>query len=246
MARIHIPAEIAKSSLLLTGLHGMRAVFQRETGVKRIRISTDDKIKAQMDNTKDDTYPYAWLVPSDAQATRDLVNNRNTARVGMRMGTVGATRNTAAVGFLFPVKLGFELKYTDSDAKRLYGMIETFLILSAMTNLNFDVKFANQLVLNNRIEIPDNLTIPIADTGDTTKPGGGEVSIQFIFHTWAGFFRDVASVYAADPQIGVASKGVYGSRENVSDPRMLDADDLFGEYEPVIPEEYSTNEQPSF
>ncbi len=242
MARIFIPRELAKNSLLLTALHGVKQVFQRETGVKRILLSTDDKIKAQMENNGDDKYPYAWLVPSDAQAVRDMVNNRATQRTGMRMGTYGATRNTASTAFLFPAKLGFELKYTHHDAKALYHMVETFLILSAMANLNFDIKFANQMVLNTRIEIPDNLTMPIADTGDTTKPGGGEISLQFIIHTWVGFFKDVSSAYAGDPQIGVASKGDYASANNVTSPRTIAEDELFGDYEPVLPPEYSNNE----
>ena len=243
MARLNIPRELAKNSILQTALHGVRTVLERETGLKNILISTDDKVKLEMKNQGNTAYPYAWLAPSDAQIVKDQVSNRATQAYGMRMGGYGATRNTSRVGFLFPVRLGFELKYTDDDAMRMMRMVETFLLLSAVNRLTFDIRFANSMTLNTRIEIPDSTTIPIADTGDTTKPGGSEVSVALIIHTYAGFVRDVSSVYAADPTIGyVINKDVPTG--TLAAPSETSAED-FPDYITQLPEEFTSNAPPN-
>lgn len=243
MARLLISREISKNSLLTTALQGVKTVLQRETGLKSIVLSADDKVKADLKNKGNTSYPYAYLRPSDAEAVRDQGNARATQRYGLRTGTYGATRNTSRVGFIFPVRLGMELVYVDDDALRMYRMTETFLILAAINMLNFDIRFANQLVLNTRIQIPENTTIPLADTGDTTKPGGMELTLSLIIHTYAGFFRDVSSVYAADPMIGYVLKSKMEDGEGIAEDVQ---ESEFEDYETQIPREFTSNEPRTF
>jgi hypothetical protein len=240
MARINISNEISKNSLLLTTLNGVKYVLQRETGIKNVRLSTADKIKAQMKESGDDKFPYAWLEPSDGQTVRDQMNLRAIQRTGIRVGTYGATRNTSRAGFIFPIRLGMAFKYVDNDPIRMYRMLETFLVLSGINMLNFDTRFANQLVLNTRIEIPDNATIPIADTGDTTKPGGSEMELPLVIHTHCGFFYDMSSVFASDPIIGYTLKSSMGDEDTASVQQNVNESE-FGDYETQLPEEFISN-----
>lgn len=230
MAKLSIPKEMVKSGLLRTGLHGVRKVLKAELGVD-FPLTLDDKVKAQLKNDGNMSYPYGWLVPSDAQAVKDQVSGRAVQRTGMRVGTYGATRNTSRVGFIFPVRIGVELHYFDDNADRALHITEALLLISAFTNLNFDVKYGKDFILNTRIEVPDSATIPIADTGDTTKPGAVELTMPLIIHTYAGFFHDVASVYNADPIIG----------RTISKPGDQ-PDEFSDEYDPSLPQEFITND----
>lgn len=228
MSRLSIPKELLKAGLLKANLNGVAEVLRRELGLKHLRYSLDDKIKSAQANDNDITYPYAWIVPTDGRMVKDQISNRAVQRYGLRTGNAGATRNTTQIGFVFPVQLGMELHFVDSDASRLMHMMEVFLILSGINRLTFDVRFRSDLILNTRIEIPDSVSIPIADTGDTTKPGGGELTLSLIIHTYAGFLRDVSSVYA-QPTIGINIEGT----------------DQMEEYECAIPQEFVTNEPPT-
>lgn len=218
MARLSIPKELAKSGLLRTNLHAVRTVLARELGLQHFPISLDDKVKAQLANDGQTQYPYGWLVPSDMQLVRDQYNNSATRRIGMRVGTYGATRNTSRIGFIYPIKIGAEIHVACDDAEKSLHFGETFLLLSAMQNvLSFDVRFGDQFSLNTRIVVPDSVTIPFADTGDTTKPGAVEVTLQIVIETYAGFFHDISSVYDVDPIIGVATHGADGELEAFDD-----------------------------
>lgn len=233
MSRLKIDAELAKSGILTANLHGVRTVLQREFGLKHFPISMDDKVKAQMENDKNDTYPYGWMVPSDLQGVRDQINTRAVQRFGARVGTYGATRNTSRVGYIFPVRLGIEIHIVTDDANKALRFSELFAILSGMQSiLSFDVRFGQQFFINTRLEIPDTITIPFADTGDTTKPGGIELTMQMVVHTYAGFFHDKASVYAMDPIIGMATE---------EDGEVTDFSDLPS----WLPEGYADESQPN-
>ncbi len=232
MARLSIPAELVKSGILRTNLHAVRAVLQREFRFKHFPISLDDKVKAQQKNDGSTAYPYGWLVPSDSEIVRDQLNNRAVQLYGLRVGTFGADRNTTRVGYIFPVRMGLEMHIVSGDADQTIHMSEAALILSALqSQLSFDVRYGESFILNTRIEFPANTSIPVADTGDTTKPGGSEIVLQLIIHTYAGFFAKKSSVYDVDPIIGTS----------IVDPKT---DTLleFAELEPAIPEEFSSND----
>lgn len=206
MTHTSIPKSIAKNSLLSTALNACKTVIARELGLpKGFAISTDERVKVALQQNGQKQFPQAWLVPSDVRSVKDRQNNRAVQRYGHRMGMYGAMRNTSQVGFIFPIEVGMEIHYVDNDPLRLLRFAEACLVLSAINMLTFDIRFGSKedpLILNTRIEVPDNASYPISDTSDTTKPGGGEVTIPIVIHTYTGFFQDVASVYAADPVIG--------------------------------------------
>ena len=235
MSRLSIPKELLKSGLLRTFLHGTRSVLQRELGLKSLPYSLDDKVKAQQANQNNDVFPYGYIAPSDMQVNKEAQGNpRAMQRTGWRVGVFGASRNISNVGFIVPMRVGLELHYFHNDADFLLRVGEMFVMLSSMNNLNFDVKFGSNtdspFILNTRIEIPDNMSIPIADTGDTTKPGGGELSIPLVLHTYAGFFKKMSSLYYADPIIGIAT-------EKADDTVVFDEN-----FPGLMPEEYRTND----
>lgn len=226
MSRLKIPAEVAKSGILRTNLYGVATMLKREFALKDVPLSLDDKVKAQMENQNNVTYPYGYLVPSDMQLSRELYNLTAVRRFGARAGEYGATRNTSRVGFVFPVKVGVEFHVLSDDAMKAIHYAECFAILAAMQNiLTFDVRYGQRFSLNTRLEIPDSVTIPFADTGDTTKPGAVELVMQLIVHTYAGFFYDKASIYADGPVIGTAVE---------EDGELSE----FSEVQPWLPEEY--------
>ncbi len=229
-----LPALIAKHGILSRCMSGVLSVLQKELALsKPVRYTQDERIKDSMSKDENTQYPYAWVVPSDAQAVRDGVNARAVARYGQRTGNFGATRNTTRVARVFPVNLGLELHYVTGDPMAMLAAVEMFLIFSATTNLNFDLKFGRDFFLNTRIEIPDSASIPLADTSDTTKPGGGELTLNLIVHTYAGFFTDVSSVYNKDPVVGY-----YDKRED-SGPLLSEDSTSFREYEPQLPKMFT-------
>lgn len=235
MSRLSIPKELLASGLLRTFLHGTRSILQRELNLKSLPYSMDDKVKAQMSNEDNTVFPYGYLAPSDMQVNKEAQGNpRAMQRTGWRVGAFGASRNISNVGFIVPMRMGLELHYLHNDADSLLRIGEMFVMLSSMNNLNFDVKFGNDkekpFILNTRIEIPDNMSIPIADTGDTTKPGGGELVIPLVLHTYAGFFKKMSSLYNADPIIGMAIE------------RADDTVDFNDDFPGLMPEEYRNNE----
>lgn len=234
MSRLSIPKELLESGLLRTFLHGTRSVLQRELGLKSMPYSLDDKVKAQQANQGMNVFPYAYLAPSDMQVNKEAQGSpRAMQRTGWRVGTFGASRNISNVGFMVPMRVGLELHYFHSDADALLRTGEMFVILSSMNNLNFDVKFGNNtdtpFILNTRIEIPDNMSIPIADTGDTTKPGGGELVVPVVVHTYAGFFKKTSALYHADPIIGLAIE------------KADDTVDFNEDFPGLMPEEFRDN-----
>lgn len=235
MSRLSIPKELLASGLLRTFLHGTKSVLQRELNLKSLPYSLDDKVKAQQANENNNVFPYAYIAPSDMQVNKEAQGNpRAMQRNGWRVGTFGASRNISSVGFIVPMRMGLELHYFHNDADSLLRIGEMFVILSSMNNLNFDVKFGNgsekPFILNTRIEIPDNMSIPIADTGDTTKPGGGELVIPIVIHTYAGFIKKMSSLYHADPIIGIATE------------KPDDTIDFDEEFPGLMPKEYRDNE----
>jgi len=151
----------------------------------------------------DTTYPYAYIALSDMQADRTKLAGRNIRRNGFLVGTARAADATTQKGYIFPLKVSFELKYIDDDPYRVLVFAETFAILSASSNLTFGMRIAEELELHSTIVVPESITIPIADTGNTTEPGGQEVSVALILETYGGFVRDVSAVNSNRPVIAI-------------------------------------------
>ena len=207
----NILSEINESSLFLASLHGVRTLFERELGLENILIATDEMIKLRIQQrssqTEGPSFPYSYLVLNELQAVKDIQPNKVVRRLGYRVGMVGATRATTSKGFLFPVRASLELKYTDSDPIRVIRLAEAMMILGQVGSLFFELVVGKDdeaqgieaLRLESRLEIPDSITIPVADSGLPSAPGALEVTLSFVLHTYSGFFRDVSAVNSLAP-----------------------------------------------
>lgn len=192
-------SELAQNSVLLLSLHGIRTVLERELGIKNILISGDETIKADISRLAQQKgeeigFPYAYMSLSELLGVRDQGNNKHAQRMGIRMGSSGATLATARKAYLFPMNLSMELKYIDDDPYRTIVMAETMVLLSLAGGLTFDIKLDEALEFEVRIEIPDSIPVPIANSTNTESPGAMEVTLTLVIHTYSGFFRNVAAV----------------------------------------------------
>lgn len=197
-------SDLAKNSILLISLHGVRTVLEKQLELKDIQISTDETVKREIErkvgqNQKVD-FPYAYLSMSELIGVKDQGNNRTMQRLGIA-SRGGAQRATSRKGYLFPINVGLELKYIDDKPERAILMAETLVILSQIGGLSFDIKVSDDIEFDVRIEIPENLAIPLADTGNTQSPSAIELSAQLVIHTYSGFFRNVAAVNSGNPII---------------------------------------------
>lgn len=186
--------ELSKNSLLQISLLGARTVFERELGIKNIPITTDNTVKGEIKRKGNGEYPYAYIQLSDLAIYKDRNPNKNVQRHGYRVGMTGAARATIAKGYLFPIRVGFEVKYIDNDPYRVLIIAEAMAILSGIGGMNFSVKLDDNQSLDVVLEIPDTIPIPVSDTGNTESPAGQEVSLAVVMSTYAGFFRQVAAV----------------------------------------------------
>lgn len=193
--------EVGQNSILLTSLHAVRTVLEKELEIKNLLITTNEAIKSDLLVRGKTEYPYAYLSLSELTAMRDQGNSRVVQRTGMRVGSFGATRATSRKAYIFPITVGIELKYIDNDPYRLLIMAESMLLLGQISGIAFEVKFSENFKIQVRIEVPTNTTIPLADTSNVQEPSGSEVSLPLIIHTYAGFFREVSAVNSSNPMV---------------------------------------------
>lgn len=192
--------ELKNSSILISAIQGARIVLERELGLSNILVSTNEAVKRELANRGQNKYPYAYMSMSDMQADRQRLAGRSIRRHGFLTGSQNNTFSTVQKGYIFPVKVSFELKYIDDDPYRILYIAENFAIWSSASNLTFSMKIQD-LELQTTMTIPESVTIPIADTGNTNEPGGQELSIPIIMDTYCGFVRDVSSVSSNSPII---------------------------------------------
>jgi hypothetical protein len=191
--------ELRKNSIMLTSLHGVRTVLERELELKNLMIAYDETIKQQLQRKGNVEYPYSYLSLSELVGIKDRTNTHAIKHHGFRLGTFGATRATSRKAYLFPVTLGVTLRYLDNDPYRVMLLAEAIAILSQIHGISFEMKFTEDFSIMVKIEIPDTTPIPIADTGNTQEPAGMDVSVSLVIHTYAGFFKDVSAVNSDSP-----------------------------------------------
>lgn len=196
--------DLSKNSLLLISLHGVRTVLEKQLGLKDIQISTDETVKRELErkaqNREEIRFPYAYISLSEMIGVKDQNSNRNIQRLGIQ-SLSGAMKATSRKGFLFPINVGMELKYLTDKPEQAILMAETFVILSQIGGLSFRLTVSEDISFDVRIEVPENMSIPLADTSNTQSPSAIELSVQLVIHTYSGFFRNVAAVNSGNPII---------------------------------------------
>lgn len=191
--------DIEHNSMLLASLSGLRSILEKELDLKNIDIASDDMVKQLLASRGHVEYPYAYISLTEISGVRDHTPNKNVRRLGYNMGTFNSTKSTTQKAYMFPVTIAVDFKYVDSDPYRCLRMVEALVILSQIDSLYYDIVLNDDYRYHNRVEIPENTSIPLSDTNNPQTPGGMEVSVSIILHTYCGFVRDVAAVQARRP-----------------------------------------------
>ncbi len=195
---------ISHSSIMLMSLHGVRTAFERELELRNMVIATSDSVKRELLRKGSTAYPYSYLSISELIGLRDQNSNKHIQRHGIRMGAEGATRATSRKAYLFPINIGMELKYLDSDPTRTFLMAESMVILSMLGGLQFELLIGESIRFLVRVEIPETTAIPIGSYGSTESPEASELTLSLVIHTYAGFMRDVSAVNSGRPILSVS------------------------------------------
>lgn len=195
--------ELSRTSILMMSLHGVRTVLERELEIKNLTISTSDSVKRELDRKGQTNYPYGYLSLSELIGIKDQMANRYVQKFGIPAGLRSATRATARKAYMFPINIGLDLKYIDSNVQRTLLMAESMVILSMIGGLQFEVQLSDAIRFTVRIEVPENTAIPVASTSSTESPDASEITLSLVVHTFAGFFRDTPAVNADRPIINM-------------------------------------------
>jgi len=190
--------ELAKENLLYMALTGVRGVLERELDIKSIQFALTETYKQEMlrkmhDQGKEIRYPWSYFLIQSLAGSRDTGNNYAVRKHGVRFSQVGE-KATSKKGYLFPVKLGLDFHYVDSDPKRLLTMAQALVLLSATGGLKFDIEVGDMYVFTVSLEIPLDQTITLQEEQNAQLPEATDLNAQIVMSTTIGFFRDVSAV----------------------------------------------------
>ncbi len=213
--------ELAKENLLLIALQGCRAVLERELDINNVIFSMSSNVRQEhmrQAREKDALkFPYAFLTLNALAGVKELQNNFAIKKHGVRFDFAGL-RATTAKGYLFPITLGLDFHYIDSDQTRLLTMSQSLVILSVLEGLTFQIDVGEIFSFKVRMEIPLETTINIMDGNAPDLPGASDMNVQMIMHTTIGFFRDVSVVNGLPPNMQIHVTGEESF--NVPIPQM--------------------------
>ncbi len=169
---------------------GLIGLIKQRLGLSNIEITTNDRVREQMQRKGKDKYPLSWLIIQELRAWRENASGHNIARHGWT-SPQSYTESTASKAYLFPVQLGVELHIAHNDPRMILTYSEALMIMGMTNALNFQVQLAPGTIITVRCEIPDTVSIPIASTDDVALPNGIELTLGLVLYTWVGFFKDV-------------------------------------------------------
>lgn len=201
--------ELSKENLLFIAIQGCRAVLEKELGIKSIIFSMAANVRQEIVRRARDTelqFPYSYITLPSMAAVRDRQNNYAVQKHGVRFDTPGL-RATTAKGYLFPITLGLDFHYIDSDQTKLLQMAQTLLLLSLTDGLSFQIDVGKIFSFVVRVEIPLDTTITVSEGNSPELPGASDLNVQFIMNTTIGFFRDVSAVNSGNPTMQISVSG---------------------------------------
>lgn len=202
--------DLAKDNLLYVAMQGCRAVLEKQLSIKSVIFSLSASVRAELKRRAktDDalSFPYSYIALTSLGSIRDTQNNYAVKKHGNRFNTPGE-RATTTKGYTYPITLGLEFHYIDSDPMRLLSVAQALMLLSVTDGLTFDVNIGNLFTFVVRLEIPTETTLNIEEPGDPSLPGASDLTVQIVMHTTIGFFRDVSAVNGPSPIIGIGLAG---------------------------------------
>jgi hypothetical protein len=186
--------ELSNGSVLALSLRGLRLILEREFGLSNILIVTDDQIKQEQARQETKTYPYGFFSLNEFALDKDRQPIKNIRRHGWRYGLDEVTYSTTKKAYIFPIHIGVEFKYYESDPYKAILIAELMSMLSSSSALNFTIKLSEDFSYDVKIDCPDSLTIPLGQANDPANPGAFELVFNFVLNTWGGFVREVSAV----------------------------------------------------
>lgn len=178
------------NNCLETTVQGLCALLKQHLGLSNIEVTTNDRVREQLQRKNKVQFPYSWVVIQEMRAWRENASGHNIGRHGWT-SPQSYTESTASKGYLWPVALGVELHITHNDPRMVLTYTEALTILAMTNGLNFKIQLAPGTVVTVRCEVPDSVSIPIASTDDPANPNGIELTLGLVLYTWVGFFKDV-------------------------------------------------------
>lgn len=188
--------DLKKENLLQYALQGARTVLEQQLGLKDLVITTSENYKQDLirragakENIR---YPLNYLAFNAISGVKDGQNNIAMSKIGVTV--TDPTRSTAKKAYVFPITVGLELHYIDSDPMKLIWMAQMLAILSVTSGCKFTVYVGDIFEFRVFLEVPTDTSIPIQEEQSNSTPGASELVANLIMHTQIGFFRDVASL----------------------------------------------------
>lgn len=190
--------ELAKENLLYLALTGVRGVLERELELKDISFTMSENYKQELVRRAQTQgvelkFPWAYFAITSLAGVRDTGNMFAIRKHGVRFTNIGE-KALSKKGYVFPIKLGLDFHYIDTDPKRLLTMSQTLVLLSATGGLKFQIDVGEMYSFTVGLEIPLDTTITLQEEQSATLPEATDLNAQIIMSTEIGFFRDVSAV----------------------------------------------------
>lgn len=172
-------------------LKGLRAVINQHIGIPSIQVMTNERAREALNRKGKAQFPYGWLNVQELRAWKENASGHNIARHGWFNPNSDVTNSTTTKGYLWPVALGVELHAVYDDPEQALTVAEALMILSMTNGFNFKINLSPGMTVMVRCEVPDTISIPLAETDNQSNPDGIELTLGLVLYTWVGFFKSV-------------------------------------------------------
>lgn len=207
--------EIAGENLLEMALSGVREVINREFGLSDCTFTMSENYKQDIvrkaeTKSKALAFPWSYFLIQSLAGARDTGNNFAIRKHGVRFNKFGE-KATSRKGYLFPVKLGLEFHYIDTDPKRILSMAQTLVVFSCTSGLKFQIDIGDIYSFTVSLEIPPDSTISTAEEQSAQLPEATDLVTQIVMTSTIGFFRDVSAVNGTPAVMRISLQEADGS-----------------------------------
>ena len=161
------------------------------------------------------TPPYAWLFLNGITTRRDEVGNYVMSREGMFFPMKNSVeRAMVEKVHTFPMDIGLELHYVDSNNKNLLLVAQVFSLLSVINQTYFQIKIGHNYSYGNRLVVPEDQTITPIQLDNEQFPGMMELTLNIVLKSYIGYFTKVASIQSKAPiiEMEVVYPSLVGNR----------------------------------
>jgi hypothetical protein len=173
-------------------LQGYRAMLERQLGLSGIAVFINERQRQEkLRKTPVPSYPYSWIMLQELRAFKDIASGKNIARHGWFTSGSGATQTTTEKHYMWPVAIGTEVHVVHDDPLEIMRVAERMVITSMTDALNFSIEVLPGVKTMVRAEVPDTVSIPLAETDNAANPDSNEIVLQIALYSWIGFSKDV-------------------------------------------------------